>query len=190
MQMIKQSENSKQHFILKGIALPSVLCSLSVGCASITNLEYKEYVRELDDKNELRVSTHPAWFPKQEVNIPLVYVKMVTDEYVALSFYVRKKGTKDGSNPQIGSMKVHKFTYRLDDGPEKILLRDFPKDSWTQQTGSYAERAKKAIPFKNDSILHITADLTLNGEDYFIKGDMPARRRFSSAPIFFYYLGP
>ena len=188
--MIKRSRIRKIHVTLGGIAVIFVLCALTgVGCVSVEHLEYREYVHELDDKSDLAVSTYPAWFPTEEVNIPLVYIKMVTDDYVALQFHVREKGTSSGRNPHIEAIKVHKFAYQLDDGPEKVVLRDFSDGFWSQQTGNHAERTKKGIPYQKDSILHITLDLTLNGQNYLIEGEMPAHRRVSRHPIFIYYLG-
>lgn len=180
----------KMVITLGGIALLFVLCALTgVGCVSVANLEYWEYVHELDDKSELAVSTHPSWFSTEEVSIPLVYIKLVTDEYVALQFHIRERGTSAGSNPHIESIQVHKLTYRLDDGPEEVVLRDFPDGFWLQQTGNHDERTKMGIPYQEGSVLHVTADMTLNGENYSIEGEMPARRRISRYPIFVYYLG-
>ncbi len=171
-------------------ALFFLLCALTgAGCVSVANLEYQEYVHELDDTSELVISTYPAWFGTETVDIPLVHAKLVSDDYVALKFHVREKGTTRGSNPHIESIQVHKFAYRLDNGTEKVALINFSGAYWSQETGNHAARTKKGIPYQEDSVLHVTADLSLNGEDYSIEGEMPARRRISRYPIAFYYLG-
>lgn len=68
-------------------------------------------------------------------------------------------------------------------------LRNFRDEFWMQQTGTYRERTKNGIPYRERSLLHITGALTVNGERFSIAGDMPARRRFSRYPIVLYYLG-
>jgi hypothetical protein len=188
--MTKKSRVRKVIVTLGGVALLFVLCALTgVGCVSVVNLEYRRHVQQLDEKNELVISTHPAWFPTEEVKVPLLYMKLVTDDYVALQFHVREHGTAFGSSPHIESIQVHKLAYRLDDGPENVVLRDFSGGFWMHETGNHSERTKKAIPYRKGSVLHATVDLTLNGENHSIECEMPARQRVSRYPIFIYYLG-
>ena len=188
--MLKTNKMRKLKIGFGAIALLFLLCMFTgVGCVNITKREYQQFVQELDDKSELSVSTHPAWFGKEKVKIPYLYIKMVTDDYVALQFHLREHGKKIGKNPHLQSIQVHKFSYRLDNGPEKILLTDYSKASWGQDTGNYKERTTKGIPYQKGSILHFSAELTLNGEDFSVKGQMPAQEKTTLAPIFFYYLG-
>ena len=44
------------------IALSVLL--VSKACTTVTHREYTPLIQELDEKNELKVSTYPAWFPK------------------------------------------------------------------------------------------------------------------------------
>jgi len=188
--MIKTPKMKKRLSILGGIAMLIALCALAgVGCVSVVNLEYREYTQKLDQNSEMVISTHPAWFPNEKLYIPLLYIKLVTDDYVALQFHIRKRGTKWGSNPHIRSLQVRKLAYRLDAGPEQILLTDYSSGAWSQETGNYAERTKKGIPYQEGSVLHVAADLTLNGKDHSIEGEMPARRRVRRYPSIIYYLG-
>jgi hypothetical protein len=156
---------------------------------NVANLEYREYVQALDQNSEVAVRTHPAWFPTEEVHLPLIYIKLSTDEYVALQYHIRKRGTTFGSNPHIQSLQVRKLAYRVDDGPEHTVLTNCSSSSWQQETGNYAERKQKGIPYQEGSVLHVTADLTLNGKEYSIEATMPARRRVSRYPSVIYYLG-
>lgn len=90
--MAKKSRVRNVLVALGSVALFFVLSALTgVGCVSVANLEYRECVHALDDKSELSISTHPSWFPAEEANIPFVYVKLVTDEYVALQLHVRER---------------------------------------------------------------------------------------------------
>jgi hypothetical protein len=188
--MIKMPRMKKRLSILGGIGMLIALCVLAgVGCVSVVNLEYREHTQKLDQNSEIVISTHPAWFPNEEVHIPLLYIKLVTDGYVALQFNIRKRGTKSGSNQHIQSLQARNLAYRLDAGPEQILLTDYSSWAWSQETGNYAERTKKGIPYQEGSVLHVTADLTLNGKDHSIEAEMPARRRVRRYPSIIYYLG-
>ena len=35
-----------------------------LGCTTVTHREYTPLIQELNEKNELKVSTYSAWFPK------------------------------------------------------------------------------------------------------------------------------
>lgn len=183
--MTEKSIFRKVIVIFAGIAL----LLTGAGCSSVVHKEYRSHVQQLDRKNELVISTYPAWFPNREVELPPLCVKVVSDDYVALEFLVREPGTGSGRSPHIESIQVHKLAYRLDDGPETVVLRDFSGGFWMQETGNHSERTRKGIPYQNGSVLHATVDLTVNGKNYSIQGEMPARRRISRYPIFIYYLG-
>jgi hypothetical protein len=177
--MNKESMVVKAIITLVGIAL----LLPGAGCSSVVKKEYRSHVQQLDGKNELVISTYPAWFPTEEAEVPPLNVKVVSDDYVALQFLIREQGTDSGSSPHIESIQVNRLAYRLDDGPENVILRNFPAGFWMQETGNHSERKTKGIPYQNGSVLHVSVDLTLNGEKYLIQGKMPARRRVSRYPI-------
>ena len=171
------------------VVLIVVICALTgVGCVDVVTFEYEDYVQPLDDDRELAVSTYPAWFPSESVSLAPLYVRLRPDEYVALQFHVRDREGSGNAGPRIESVHVHRLSYRLDSGPETVVLTDFRDGYWMQETGTYRDRTKNGIPYREHSVLHITADLSLNGERFSIAGEMPARRRFSRCPIVLYYL--
>jgi hypothetical protein len=164
------------------LALSSLglFCFLT-GCAQIQTSEYAEWVAPLDSKNELSVNTFPAWYPDTERVAP-GFKKLATDRYLALQFHVRERGKKFGRNPYVESIQIHSFAYRLDDSPERVLVENQSKDSWMQQIHGYQDREKNGIPYRENSVLHLTMDMTLNGTRHRLKGSMPARTRNSLMP--------
>jgi hypothetical protein len=167
-----------------------LICALTgIGCVDVITFEYEEYVQPLGDDREMAVSTYPAWFPRESVSLAPLYVRLRPDDYVALQFHVRNRNSSGNSGPRIESVHVHRLAYRLDSGPETVVLTDFRDAFWTQQTGTYSDRTKNGIPYRPHSVLHVTADLSVNGERFSTAGEMPARRRFSRYPIVLNYLG-
>lgn len=167
-----------------------LLCALTgVGCVNVVSVEYETYVQPLDENTELAVSTYPAWFPRESVSLAPLYVRLHADEYVALQIHVRDRKRSGDAGPRIESVHVHRLAYRLDRGPETVVLTDFRDGFWMQPISTYRDRTKHGIPYREHSILHLTADLSVNGERFSIAGDMPARRRFSRYPIVLHYLG-
>lgn len=164
------------------LALSSLgmVCFLT-SCAQIRTTEYAEWVAPLDPKNELSVSTFPAWYPDSERVVPGVK-KLTTDPYLALQFHVREKGKKFGQSPYVASIQIHSFACHLDDSPEKVLVENQSKDFWMQQIHGYPDREKNGIPYREHSVLHVSMDMTLNGTRHQLKGSMPARTRNSLMP--------
>lgn len=164
------------------LALSSLgmVCFLT-SCAQIRTTEYAEWVAPLDPKNELSVSTFPAWYPDSERVVPGVK-KLTTDPSLALQFHVREKGKKFGQSRYVESIHIHSFAYHLDDSPEKVLVENQSKDFWMQQIHGYPDREKNGIPYREHSVLHVSMDMTLNGTRHQLKGSMPARTRNSLMP--------
>lgn len=151
------------------------------GCARVQTSEYAEWVAPLDPENELSVSTFPAWYPDTERVVP-GFKKLTTDQYLALQFHVREKGKKFGQSPYVESIQIHSFAYHLDDSREKVLVENQSKNFWMQQIDGYGDREKNAIPYRENSVLHIFMDMTLNGTRHRLKGSMPAKTRNSLMP--------
>ena len=153
------------------VGLIALLCALSgVGCVDVVTFEYEEYVQPLGDDREMAVGTYPAWFPSESVSLAPLYVRLHPDEYVALQFHVRDRNGSGNAGPRIESVHVHRLAYRLDGGPETVALRDFRDGFWMQQTGTYSDRTKNGIHYRAHSLLHVTADLSVNGERFSIGG--------------------
>ena len=92
-----------------------LLCALTgVGCMDVVSVEYEEFVQPLDDDSELAVSTYAAWFPRESVSLAPLYVRLRTDDYVALKFHVRDRNSSGNTGPRIESVHVHRLAYRLD----------------------------------------------------------------------------
>jgi hypothetical protein len=151
------------------------------GCAQIETSEYAEWVAPLDPNNELSVSTFPAWYPDSERVAP-GFKKLTTDRYLALQFHVREKGKEFGRSPYVKSIQIHSFAYHLDGSPGKVLVENQSKDFWMQQIDGYHDREKNGIPYRENSVLHVNMDMTLNGTRHRLKGSMPARTRQSLMP--------
>jgi hypothetical protein len=167
-----------------------LLCALTgVGCVNVVSVEYETFVQPLDEDTELAVNTYPAWFPRESVSLAPLYVRLRPDEYVALQFHVRDRQRSGAAGPRLESVHVHRLAYRLDGGPETVVLTDIRDGFWMQPISTYRDRTKYGIPYREHSILHVTADLTVNGERFSIAGNMPARRRFSRYPIVLHYMG-
>ena len=164
------------------LALSSLcMACFLTSCAQIKTAEYAEWVAPLDQKNELSVSSFPAWYPDSERVAPGLK-KLTTDQYLALQFHVREKGKKFGQSPYIESIQIHSFAYHLDDSPGKVLVENKSKNFWMQQIHGYQDREKNGIPYRENSVLHVTMDMTLNGTRHRLKGSMPARTRQSLMP--------
>lgn len=174
-----------------GLVKMSVLiCALTgIGCVDVVTFDYEEFLQPLGDDREMAVSTYPAWFPKESISLAPLYVRLRPDDYVALRFHARDRSGSRNAGPRIESVHVHWLAYSLDGGSETVALRDFRDEFWMQQTGTYRERTKNGIPYRERSLLHVTAALSVNGERFLISGDMPARQRFFRYPIVLYYLG-
>jgi hypothetical protein len=167
-----------------------LLCALTgVGCVDVVTFEYEEYVQPLGDDSELAISTYPAWFPTESVSLAPVYVRLRPDDHVALQFHVRDRRPGGDAGSRIESVHVQRLAYRLDGGPETLVLTDFRDGFWMQESGTYRDRTRNGIRYRENAVLHVMADLTVNGERFSVAGDMPARRRFSRYPIVFHYLG-
>lgn len=174
----------------KLVGLTVLFCALTgVGCVDVVTFEYEEYVQPLGRHSEVAVSTYPAWFPRESVSLAPVYLRLNQDEYVALQFQVRGRPGSRITGTGMQSVHVHRLIYQLDDGPEVVALTDYREGFWMQETGSFADRTRNAIPYREHSVLRVRADLTVNGERFSAVAAMSARRRFSRYPIVLHYLG-
>ena len=134
----------KIHQYALSLSSLGLVCFLT-GCVQVQTSEYAEWVAPLDPRSELSASTFPAWHPDSERVAP-GFKKLTTDQYLALQFHVREKGTKFGQSPYVESIHIHSFAYHLDDSPEKVLVENQSNNFWMQQIHGYLDREKKRHP--------------------------------------------
>lgn len=84
-----------------------------ISCAQLRHLEYTPFVYDIDGKNELSISTYPAWFAKDLFSIPFVYKQRETHDKLYFQVYIRDINKKSGKNPNVESIRIHSFSYRI-----------------------------------------------------------------------------
>ena len=157
------------------IALPILF--VSQACTTVTHREYTPLIQELDEKNELKVSTYPAWFPKN-----VGPGKLETHGEVYFQLYVKDRQRAAGPNPHVEAVEFHSFAYRMDDGPKTVLLTDYSCLFWMQNNRNYETRDLPPIPYRRNSRITVEVDLTLNGKRHTLQGVMPSRERRTTLP--------
>ena len=158
---------------------------LLAGCGQVRHLEYKPFVHDIDGKNELYISTYPAWFAKDSFSIPFVYKKRVTHDKLYFQVFIRDINKKAGKNPNVESIQIHSFSYRIGNNPSTVLISDFNSNFWMQNQTQYNPDAKDTSPILYVDGWTVTVDIsfTLNGKDYSIQGEMPSSERTTSYPL-------
>lgn len=149
-------------------------CTGLFGCAHLKHREYKPFVRDLDGKSELEISTFPAWYPEKGKHIPRLYKERVTSEKLNFQVFIRDRKSKIGPNPHVKTIAIHSFSYRLDGGPKVELLTDFPSNFWMQENVNYDKESASQVMYDSESVVGIDIDFTLNGNAYTFNGEMPA----------------
>lgn len=160
-----------------------LMAVLLTSCASRTEPGYKSFVRDLDGKSELEVSTYPSWFDSAGGGVPYVYSQSRGPEKVCFQLFVRDKKRKMGENPHIESILIKSFSYRIDNGPRTVLLKNYPESFWMQNNSRYEKRDLPPIPYRKDAVLIVEVDLNLNGKDYSLKGEMPSTEATTVYPL-------
>jgi hypothetical protein len=158
------------------------------GCMDSTILEYEPLTRDLDGRSELHISTYPAGFPRETSAIPFLYKGLRTPEAVYFQVFVRDAEKKSGPNPNIDSIRIHSFSYQLRGEPPVELIADFDAGFWMQDQPDLAPMAHAPVPFDPGGSVRVVVDLTLNGQDYRIEGEMRAAERRNVRPLWIYAL--
>lgn len=171
------------HFFILPILLVIVF---STGCAKTTFLKYSEFVTPLDDKSELSVKTYPAFFPKETFHIPFLYREFVTHDKLYFQVFVRDKNKKAGPNPNIDSIEIHSFSYKLNDHDSRELISGFKANFWMQ--GQHADNKSTPIQFHPEGKIEIDTSLTINGKELKKTGVMKATTQSRLYPLIFYSL--
>ena len=167
-------------------AIAAVL--LVQGCMAATILEYEPLTRDLDGRSELHISTYPAGFPRETSAIPFLYKGLRTPEAVYFQLFVRDAEEKSGPNPHIDSVRIRSFTYQLPGKPPVELISDFDAGFWMQDQPDLAPVRHAPVPFEPGGSVRVVVDLTLNGRDYRIEGEMRAAERRNVRPLWIYAL--
>ena len=154
------------------------------GCGTITALGYEPFVRNLDGKSELAISTHPASAARDAFNIPYVYDRTVTDDQLYFRIHVRDAKKKFGPNPRVESILIHSFTYQFPGRDRVRLLSDYAGEFWMQDAAQYENRNLTTVPYQKDAVISVQIDLTLNGKRYAFKGEMPATKSTGYEPLY------
>ena len=102
------------------------------GCSATTALGYEPFVRNLDGKSELAISTHPASAARDAFNVPYVYDRTVTDDQLYFRIHVRDAKKKFGPNPRVESILIHSFSYQFPGRDHVRLLSDYAEEFWMQ----------------------------------------------------------
>lgn len=156
------------------------------GCMDATILEYEPLTRELDGRSELHISTYPAGFPTETSAVPFLYKGLRTPEAVYFQLFVRDAEKKSGPNPHIDSVRIRSFAYQVRDEAPVELISDFDAGFWMQDQPDLAQVTHAPASFDPGGCVRVFVDLTLNGQDYRIEGDMRAVERRNVRPLWIY----
>lgn len=154
------------------------------GCTSVNNREYAPFVRDLDGKNLLEISTYPGGYPKRLYKKGSILEKYETHDQLYFQVFIRDKKKKMGVHPHIQSINIDFFSYQVGDETPTVLLSDYDHNFWMQDNPRYEQRQLAPIPYVSDGKVSIEIDFTLNGRRYTFRGDMPAVESRSVLPTF------
>jgi hypothetical protein len=162
----------------------SILVTFS-GCSKFTHLKYSSFVRDLDGKSELVISTYPTWYPKRTLHIPFLYENLISPEEVYFQVFVRDSVKKVGQNPNVKSIRIHSFAVQMQNQSKIILISDYESNFWMQGQSKDNKLDVQSIPYYPDTPLRVDIALTLNGVDYSIKGKMNPTKEVSMSLLIY-----
>lgn len=146
--------------------------SLLTGCIHSEILEYEPVALDLDGKSELHISTYPAEFPRRISGNPFLYKTTRTPESVFFQVSVRDIQKKVGPNTHVESIRIHSFSYRINNDAPVVLLSQYEGQFWMQEQNADDNVERKPVPWVSGEPLTIGIALTLNGKDYAFKARM------------------
>ena len=162
--------------MMKSLLLIFLILFLA-GCVQIRHLEYKPFVHDIDGKNELYISTYAAGYAQKKTDsIPFVFKKLVTHDKLYFQVFIRDIKKKAGKNPNIDSILIHSFSYRIGNNPSTELISNYDSNFWQQGQLKYNPDAKETSPilYVDGWTVSVDISFTLNGTDYSIQGEMPS----------------
>ncbi len=171
---------------LKCALLISVVLLLA-GCSRIDYVHLEPFVADIDGKSELAVSTYPADFPKTRSKVPFLYRHSVTKSEHFFQVFIRDGKKKTGNNPHVDSIRIHSFSYRIDDQSEVELLANYDSNFWMQGNPKYNEQYQDdyAVAVDECSTVTVYVSFTLNGEDFEFEGMMTSDAKKRWTPLLF-----
>lgn len=174
----------------KGPPIAEVISTVLLiqGCMNATILEYEPVTRDLDGLNELHISTYPAGFPRKTHSIPFLYEELRTPEAVFFQVFVRDAEMKSGPNPHINSIRIHSFSYQIQNDAPVPLISDYDSNFWMQDQPDLNPAQHAPVPYHPDGSIQIFVDLTVNGRNYSISEQMQAVERQNIRPLWIYAL--
>jgi hypothetical protein len=137
----------------------------------------------LDSKNELYISTYPAWFPRETKSIPFLYKALRTPDSVYFEVFVREIGTTGGKNPNVDSIRIHSFSYGFPGQDSVAALTDYPSKFWQQGDPKNDARTRKAVMHSEGWYLRLKMHMTLNGQEHRIDEVIHANTRTIYRPL-------
>lgn len=158
------------------------LAFLLQACTTVTQRSYGPFVRKLDGKSILKISTYPAGFPKDKRGGAPGFKQMETHGELYFQVNIRNANGKMGPNSNVESIQIHSFAYQVDGGPTTRLLTDYEHNFWMQGNPRYEKRDLAPVPYNPGSIINVEINFTLNGEKYDFKGEMKASESRSTMP--------
>jgi hypothetical protein len=153
------------------------------GCTQLKNLEYGPFIRDLDGRSELAISTYPADFAQRLSDKGAIFEQYESDRKLYFQVHIRDKETKFGPNPHVRSITIHTFSYQIAGAPPVVLLSEYQDNFWMQNNPRY-EDAQPAVDYLPGGNISIEISLTLNGEKFVFEGDMPANESHQYLPTF------
>lgn len=166
------------------VVIVGFLSSLS-GCSRFTSQKYSSFIRALDGKSELAVTTYPAGYPNRTSHIPFIYEELVSPNAVYFQVFVRDAVKKAGPNDHVESIRIHSFSVQFEDQPKIVLPSDYESNFWMQDQTRYNSLDIFPVPYYSDIPITVEIELTLNGIDYLFKGQMNPIKDVSTKPLFY-----
>ena len=160
------------------------LIFMTCACSKTKVQKYSEFVADLDGKSELSITTYPAFFQKRIYHIPYLYGEYVSHEKLYFQVFIRDKIKKYGSNPNIESIQIHTFSYKLDDQESVELISEFNSNFWKQE-----QQGRDSFPpilFHPDSKIEVEISLSLNGQKFTKTAAMIPITETKFYPLIFY----
>lgn len=146
--------------------------SLLSGCTDLRIPEYEPVAFDLDGKSELHISTYSADYPRTTSHIPFLYKIIRGPESVFFQVFVRDRQKKAGPNTHIKSIRIHSFSYQIEDEAPVVLIADYGDYFWMQDQPNYNKGERNPVPWVSGKPIAIDISLTVNGKDYAFKTGM------------------
>lgn len=151
-------------------------------CTSFTSREYGPFVRNLDGKSELNISTYPAFFPQKKSTSNSTHKKLESNARVYFQLLIQNLNRKLGPNPHIESVTIHSFSYQLPNEPKIKILTEYDGNFWMQGNPNHESRKLSAIPYRPNSVVNIEINFSLSGKRYSYEGQMKSKESTITLP--------